>query len=390
MDSCEKNISNYAVVVGDAHFNSLGLIRSLGEKGIGSVFINIDSDGSAEHSKYTLKTVHVGSTDEIADAVKTVVESRGGKPALFPASDAAAIALDAAYGSLSKLAFCPGLSGKAEFYMDKAEMCRVAEECGFTEPETRAMDITSENKARLAAFGLPFIIKPLKSVDGQKTDITICKTREDAVKAADAFFSEGSGYRKVLVQQFVHGENNLMVEYCGCKTKGKKVRCYAQLEKFREYPVDRGSTSYAIIKDSITYIDVEKFDTMLERFGFEGLFDLELKVVDGTPYFMEINFRNGAPSYGFTAAGFNLPFTWYRDCLGNETEINLHTVKIMNEAGDLRHVAEKNISALRWVADFCGADALMLYNRNDKAPFANAYGRLVTKGVSVLRAVKKI
>lgn len=390
MDSCKKNMSNYAVVVGDAHFNSLGIIRSLGEKGIGSVFVNIDSDGSAEYSRYTLETIHVGSTDEIADAVKNVILSRGGRPALFPSSDAAVIALDSDYESLSKLAFCPGLDGKAEFYMDKAEMCRVAEECGFTVPKTCAMDITSENKALLAAFDLPFIIKPLKSVDGQKTDITICKTREDAVKAADVFFGENSGYRNILVQQFVHGESNLMVEYCGCKTKGKKVRCYAQLEKLREYPVDRGSTSYAIIKDAITYIDVEKFDSMLERFGFEGLFDLELKVVDGIPYFMEINFRNGAPSYGFTAAGFNIPFTWYSDCLGNETEINVHTVKIMNEPGDLRHVAEKNVSVLGWVADFCDSDVLMIYNRKDKAPFASAYGKIVTTGVSVLRIAKKI
>ena len=158
---------------------------------------------------------------------------------------------------------------------------------------------------------------------------------------------------------------------------------FGQLEKIREYPIDRGSTSFSVIKKDITFIDPETVDRFLDRVGFEGVFDLDIKVVDGKPYFIEINFRNGASSYAFTKAGFNMPLIWYQAKLGLETEkVHIDEVYMMSERDDLNNVIDRNISLFKWLKDVARTDVMMIFNRKDPQPFITAYNRFVNMVLS--------
>lgn len=385
MDTKEKNIKDYAIVIGDWHFNTLGMVRSLGEQGVMSVYINMSDWGYAEKSKYTLKTYHAHTQEDVLNAILDAVKTFGGRPAIFPGSDISALYVDNCYNQLKDICFCPGFEGKAEYYMDKYNMSMLAKEAGFNIPESAVIEINEPGFAEMRKFGLPCIIKPLKSVDGKKADIIVCKTNEDLENAITWLQSEESGYIKVLIQEFVNGTKNAMTGYCGVKAKGKKAYVYGELKKIREYPLDRGSTSFAKLQEKITYIDPDIIDRFLEKTGYEGIFDIDIKLVDGVPYFLEINFRNGALSYAMTAAGFNLPYIWY--CLKADKPfdpVDFKEVYLMCERDDLNHVKDKNISPLEWVKCIKKTDAMMVFNKQDKAPFQLAYGKAVTAALSLL------
>lgn len=374
----------YAVVMGDWHFNSLGLIRSLGERGVPVVYLNMSEGGYGEHSRYTVKTYH--SSDSIYEELLKVLDENEGTAVIFPSCDRAALVLDEKYSKLSGRCIVPNLGGNAKKYMDKQAMCAIAEKSGFNVPACIKVNFNENTYEEIKEFGFPCIIKPLLSVEGIKADISVCGNCDELEKAIEVFNSSGNAYKQVLVQRFVHGTENLMVGYCGCKVRKKRVLLYGQLEKTREYPIDRGSTSYAVIKKDTPFVDIDALNAFLERVGFEGLFDIDIKVVDNIPYFIEINFRNGAISYAFTAAGFNIPYTWYCEMTCQKVDpIEIRELLLMCERDDLNHVKDKNISIFKWLHDIRRTDVFMLHNRNDPQPFVQAYGKAVSRVLDILR-----
>lgn len=386
MDNKEKNINYFAAVIGDWHFNSLGIVRSLGEAGVEVIFINLSEGGYSESSKYVKSFFNASNSNEVIKLIVEATEKFNKKAVLFPAGDEAALIIDEHRSTLEDCCICPGFKGDIADYMNKDNMCSLASESGFSVPQSLNLRLDGEFKENLRAFPLPLIIKPLKSVDGSKADIMVCQNKEQLEVAVKTLSEDDSVYNEVLVQQFVDGKNNLMVEYCGCKTPGRKVSIWGQLEKIREYPVNRGSTTYAVIKEEITYINTDTLDSFLEKSGFSGIFDLELKVVDGTPYFLEINYRNGAPSYGFTKAGFNIPLTWFCQQTGiTEPHNSIKELYLMSERDDLNNVKDKNISVFKWLKDIKNTDTMMIYNPLDPAPFKNAYNSLICKLFSLLQ-----
>ncbi len=363
-------IDKYAIVIGGAHFNSLGVIRALGEAGIKSVFINMDEWGFAECSKYTFETIHISNIGELVPTILNIVKKHGGRPAIYPTGDDSAKIIDEAFEELDKISICPGCNGKLNYYLRKDIMCAAAKEAGFIVPETEFLDIDGNFENKLRDFPKPFILKPINNLFGSKGDISICKDDNEITGIVKKF----SSYKAVLIQKYVNGSENLTIEYCGCKSRGHRVEVYGQLEKIREYPVDRGSTSYAVIKENITYIDIDVLDKMLDITDFSGVFDLELKVVDGVPYFIEINYRNGAPAYAFIKGGFNLHKVWFDQQSGikiNRAEIKETT--LICEGIDLSHVFDGNINFTTWLKNYLTADAHMIVNKKDMKPFFYQY-----------------
>lgn len=379
MDSCEKNMSDYAIVVGNAHFNSLGIARSLGEKGISVVFINSSDSFGAENSKYTLKTYHRTPEDDIEDVIDEIIEDFGGKPVLYPCSDEDAALIDGKYESLKNKVHCPGCCGKINDYMDKEEMCRLASEVGFNVPLSLTVSVDDSGKKEAEKFGLPCIFKPLKSVDGTKEDITICKTKAELSKAVEKFWCADTKYKKILIQQFVEGEKNISVDIAGYKVRGKKARVFAQIDKIREFPENCGSTTFCKVKPYSGIVSLDVIDSVLEKMDFEGIFDFDIKLVDSIPYFVEVNLRNGAVSYGYTVAGFNIPYFYFKELLCESfEETKISETIMMCERNDLEFVLRRKISIISWLKDVARTDVMAVFNRKDKIAFKNSYGNFAT------------
>lgn len=378
MDIKKEDTNNYAIVIGNGHFNSLGVARSLGEKGVPVIFINLSENGGAQDSKYTIKTFHIKNTEEICETIDKIISEFGGKPVLFPCSDADALYLDMHYAELKEKTHCPNLNGQADFFMNKENMCSLAKDVGLIVPETLSVCVDDEGKKQLLNFDLPCIIKPLKSVDGPKSDIAVCKKQEELNAVVDVFWGKDSRYCGLLVQKYIEGEEERSVDIAGYKIRGEKSVLLAQVDKIREFPQKCGSTTFAVVKPSINAVDAEQLDLLLEKMDFEGLFDFDIKIVDGKPYFMEVNLRNGAIGYGYTAAGFNIPSLYYQSKLNLDTEsVHMKEITLMCERDDLNYVLSKKLSPFRWLKDVINTDVMMQYNKRDKKPFNSLYGRAV-------------
>ncbi len=296
--------------------------------------------------------------------------------------------LDRNLSKLESRFIVPNAGGKMEHFMQKDNMCSAAEKAGFIVPESMVINLEDTYSVDFNSFPYPAIAKPLASLDGQKADIKVCPDSDSLKTALEDLKS--AGYCRILIQQFLFSDDEMMVEYCGCKVIGEPVYLCGQLEKIREYPPDRGSTSFARIVPDIKYTDKNKLDRFLESAGFEGLFDLEIKVTDNTAWFIEINFRNGAPAYAFSAAGFNAAFTWFCRKTGLDAPpITVSPLKLMSERDDLNHVKDKNISLAKWLADVRKTNVFMIFNRKDRQPFRLAYNRVIEMLMSIVGGKSK-
>ncbi|MCQ2472489.1 MAG: hypothetical protein MJ147_10695 [Clostridia bacterium] len=367
----KNNSLKYGIIIVTPHFNGLGIVRSLGEAGISSVCISTSPITLAEGSKYCIGAYRYKNATDLEHVIRNIVEKFGGRPAIFPTSDIAVEELNVIYNNIKDITYCPGfVNDDACEQLSKDIMSEKARHAGFVVPETvKICGTKDENAKQIKDFGLPLILKPVSGTKGSKDDIKVCTTQQELVEALEWLENDGKGYDTILCQRYVASDDEFMIEYCGCTINGKTTLAAGQLRKIREYPVNRGSTSYAVIEPQITYVDKTSVDRFFKEVGFNGIFDLEFKVVDGIPYFLEVNYRNGAPSYAFTRAGFNIPAVWFKGVEGEKIE--QPTVKethLMCEGIDFSHVLNRNISPFKWLRQFFKADVHMIINRLDPKP----------------------
>lgn len=156
MDSKEKTLKNAAIIIGDWHFNSLGLIRSLGEQGIPCYFINMSNGGYGEDSKYTIKTIRAFDEKAVIDAICSIADTQSLPSLLFPSSDLAALYIDRNRALLEENCICPGAKGNIEHIMDKSVMCEAAKNAGFNIPKGKTVELDERKRIYKKLFAAVF------------------------------------------------------------------------------------------------------------------------------------------------------------------------------------------------------------------------------------------
>ena len=83
------------VVIGGCSYNDLGVIRSLGERGLQSVYL---TDGEhiipIKKSKYLIATIITKLESDIVSSLKQIAKEYEKQLVLFPTSDDAAVGID--------------------------------------------------------------------------------------------------------------------------------------------------------------------------------------------------------------------------------------------------------------------------------------------------------
>ena len=171
------NQDNIAVVVGQGGYNDMGLIRSCGEAGMGVVVVSpTDSVMPIHKSRYVKKWIPCRIVDSLS-LVRVIKSVKDEFPVsriiVFPASDLCACIIDEVYDDLAGIAVVPHAGGFLRRLMDKAEMVRIADESGLDVPCSLRVDLRIDP---CPVFGLPCIIKPLRSISGEKGNIAVCRT----------------------------------------------------------------------------------------------------------------------------------------------------------------------------------------------------------------------
>lgn len=355
------------LVIGGNHHNTLGVIRSLGEKGIMSdviVMTPVDEPYVCK-SKYINKIKLVQSEDQLLHYL--IDADYPNKPVVISCADVVSSVLDSYYDELSIKYILPGshVQGRITYLMDKEIMSELAHKVGFRIPDSISLET---NDSIDIPIKLPWIIKPLVSKDGSKAEIKRVFSPE-----------EWNSYRvehdaKIQIQQLI--DKRFEYQLIGLSLdNGSQVIIPGVSVIIR--PLETTNTGFLHYQE----ID-ENYDStlnlcgvFLKEVGYNGLFSMEfLRGKDDNDFFMEINFRNDGNAICVTTAGYNLPYIWYLYNTGGDykeeiAHSNIRPVYVMPEFTDLALIKHGKLNAFTWIHDAFRTNRFMEFDRKDPKPF---------------------
>lgn len=360
-----------AIVIADDHYNGLGVIRSLGEIGVPVYLILLCKHNQAtiiDSSKYVTKTLKVSrDSAEILAAVGSLLDEQR-RYAIIPLSDFAAEVIDGNYLRFPQNAAVPHANGGMQTLMNKYRLAELFRGCGLTVPKHEELTLEKPNPWNV----FPAIVKPLASVEGRKTDIVTVQNAQELAESIPVL--QAKGYKRALIEEYIDGNDAFMAEVLGYVDRTGKPHFSQVIHKLREYPIKNGSTAYAFFEETAEYIDFEALENAVRATHFYGIFDLEFKYADGKAYFIEMNFRNGAPAYAAAKCGFNIAAEWLFD--GFETQMPAQTASsktyLMCEHRDVINMLKGYVAFPKWLCEFTKANKL-IWNWKDLRPSRKLY-----------------
>lgn len=359
------------LVVGWDHHNTLGVIESLGEKGVFPYVIlyTKSADASILHSKYIKKGWLCNSPENV---VKCMIENFRGfyeKTIVLTTADNVAVAIDEHYETLADQYILPAIreTGTLREKMDKEFMSRLAREVNLSVPETW---IVSDGKIP-SDIVFPCITKAISSVVGGKSNICICRSRADL----EQFFLDKRHCTQVQIQRYIDKEYEFQL--IGCSLNGgAEIVIPGRTHIKRPKGLDN---TFFLSFDKIEkdyeelLVNVKKF---IRKVGYSGTFSVEFlkDKNDGKAYFTEMNFRNDGNAYSVTAAGINLPYIWYLYNSGQDYRQEIDNVDIKKsfffpELTYTKCMLTGEVGLMEYIKNWRKATCFAMYHKRDKGPF---------------------
>lgn len=356
---------NKVIVIGSEHHNTLGVIRSLGEKGLSSdvILVTNEKEPFVGKSKYIKNLYKVSTETNVLRCLIDNFGSYGLKPVVIACYDAVSSVIDENRQELSDFFILPGaeVQGRISKLMNKQVMAELAVSEGLQIPLSWSVNKDSD----ISKISYPCIAKPMISKAGNKADIQICQTKEEL-----KLFLKNKAQENFQVQKFI--DKDFEFQLIGCATdENIIIPGYSHILR----PCKGSNTSflrYSKLKPD--FCDLNACHKFIRKTGYRGLFSMEfLRDKTGKDYFMEINFRNDGNAICVTASGINLPYIWYLNCISKDysCEVNneVKTVYVMPEFSEMGLLLKGQISLKEWLSDMRKTDRFMDFDKNDPKPF---------------------
>lgn len=359
-----KTMNNKVIVFGCNHQNMLGLVRSLGEKGIRPYCVCLKSnDGLVFRSKYPQECYYAESPQAGYEYIVAKFSNESPKPILLSSDDITETLFDVHASELKEHFIVPASDedGKLTYLMDKQHIGEFSKKYGFKVPTMTVIPKGGEIPEDLR---YPVFTKSVKSIDGGKSDERKCNSREEL----DDFLKHCRA-EELLVQQFIDKTDE--IDFIGYAANGQVYMPYVQHQlRFS----DHAYGGYHRFDKSPENNLVSSVKQMLKDINFQGLFSVEFLVDQkGEWYFTEVNFRHDGHDYLITAAGINLP--WLYCCAVTGEGVNLmpavkkDSFTGMNEMVDLsQFVKTRKLSPFKWFWQFLTANTRIMWNWKDRGP----------------------
>ena len=364
------NLYQIVIVFAIEHYNPLGVIRTLGKRGIRPDYIAEKGRVRlSSKSKYLNKVYEVENVEEGYEVLLKEygdVYKSGKKPIIICSDDKTIGHLDQHYDELKDkfTFFNAGQQGRIIDYMDKFRILELAKKHGLNILDSRVVkrgDIPGDLK-------YPIITKSISpNSGGWKSDVFICENSYELNEAFKKIKSE-----EVLLQQFVEKKNEYAVE--GCSVNHGKNTLLSIYSTYN-YLI-KGYYSPYRTSGSFQNPEIEKgLRGMIEEIGFEGIFDAEFLIgPDDQYYFLEVNFRNTTWSYASDVLGMPLAYLWVKALVG---EVNLEKAFKPNQDPILCMVEpidynlrckQRGYSKIKWLGELLKSKCKDYWNWRDLRP----------------------
>lgn len=302
-----------AIVV-SCYTMGLGVIRSLGERGVPIVAVQFDKRDFAQRSRYVTEVHRVPRPDtqegEFIDRLEAIGARHPGA-LLVPADDAAVAAIARHHERLGQtmVVACPDWE-IARLYIDKRETYQLAASVGVPTPKTLTPGSAADVDHAIAEVGLPALVKPSQS---HLFVSAFGKKMIEATTAAEvhaAFeLADGAGL-EVMTQEIIPGPDSAGVNYNSYTVGGTAVAEFTA-RKVRNSPTRWGSPRVAV-SERVTEV-MEPGRRLLAAIGYEGFSCTEWKrdERDGVYKLIEVNGRHNLSSRLAVRTGVDFPWIEY-------------------------------------------------------------------------------
>lgn len=374
---CKELMNKYKhIILGSDHYNTLGIVRSLGEVGIKPDIILHPKyhphPHMANNSKYVRNVFIVSSPEECYQKLIQLYSDLKEKPFVYTCDDWVGSIVDEHMDELKdRFYFFHGkTAGIISHFQQKDVIHELAKKYGLNVAKSELIKKGDLPKT----LSYPVITKSIKSVLGAwKSDVFICKNEKELIQAFAKIKS-----KDILVEEYIERETEYYYDAFSINNGANsyfpyKAQCLRAKEgEYGNYLRFTSLPPHHI--DNLHEIDCVK--KMIQEIGYTGIFEAEfLKGKDGKLYFLEINFRNSTWSYPMTFGGVNMPYLWAKGSLfGFIEESEIHPSKDsfiglveFKEFKDF--VLSGKINPFVWIYQVAKADMLFFYNKNDSKPF---------------------
>lgn len=353
------------IVIGGDHYNTYGIIRSLGEKGIISDVLIL---GHRQKKSFVLKSKYVTnglicqSHGEVIEHLSKYYDSTTNNIVICCSDEAEELVIDH-YDELSNKFILPICKNPQETkrLMNKSVIGMLAQTCGIRIPESwKVVDRIIPDE-----IVFPCLTKPMESTKGHKSDIVVCHDKEELT----AVINDPNRCSDFVVQEYIEYEKEISI--LGVVLQNGEVVLSGCIDKLRTCMI--GTSSFAVmIENSVLGNYVDKLKELMKRSGYKGLFSAEFLKKDDQLFFLEVNFRNDGNTYVATASGQNLPYLYVMSCLKEnrlEKTFAHYPCYFMLEIEDFMTRSKNGVSFWQWKKDLQKANCCLVYDKNDKAPF---------------------
>ncbi len=293
----------------------LGVIRSLGERGVPIVAVQFDRRDIAQHSRHVVDVHHVPAPDRHEEAfVASLVELGRRYPGAFlvPAHDAPLVAIARHRRLLGEsLVVAAPEWETVHRCIDKSQTYRVAAEAGVPVPRLVTPGSIEELETGIEEIGLPLLVKPSWShlfVHEFGTKMVHATT---AAEARGAFERSAVAGLEVMLQEVIPGPPSAGVNLNSYTVAGEPVAEFTA-RKVRNSPSQWGSPRVAVSE----YVEEvrEPGRKLMRALGIEGFANSEWKQDerDGIYKLMEVNARHNLSSLLAVRCGVDFPWIDYR------------------------------------------------------------------------------
>lgn len=359
-------VKNPVIVWSIDDFNTLGLMRELGQNGLDLIFLIKGKTGYAAKSKYCTNYVETESIQTGYDYLMQTFADAEYRPILIVASDEIITFVDQHRKEMERVFILPGTQkqGNIEKYIDKNTMTALAEEIGILCPQSKEVRWNSP----IEGIAYPCLIKPCRQEPGHYNEFKfrICKNERE-LKQTLRFVRRESVF---ILQQYIRKERDLLV-YGGRLYDDKTVIAGAMI---RDRFADSGSSTHGYITcDVPECVDTTKIVQFLERINYYGLFSFEYGMMGDKAYFFEVNLRNDGTSHYFFQAGANIPLAYVYSCVGADySEIPVRATEkawFIDEVFDVENVIKGTVSKAQWKKEMSEATIFKYYDKEDPEPW---------------------
>ena len=364
------NQSYIPIIIGEAHYNTLGLIRSFGEEGYKPILILLcnsedDKKSFVTKSKYIYKSFFTSEENLITDLNRINIGNSIG--IIFPSGDNIANTIDTSQRILSTKFIIPLFNDKGGGFAvanDKERMRRNAERFGFHTPRTWV--ITQEHQITQLDIEYPVIIKSLHSQDAPK-NTNIYSDSSILINDVKELLKHTP---EVQIQSYIRKDKEII--YLGYSYMNE-VCIPCLMEKKREFPEGFGCTGLGEFSPNVNkYFDIENLYILIKNYHYNGLFSVEFLIYNDIPYFLEINFRNDGNGYFPGYGGVNLPVKLFQRYEGHPVETDLlisSSFTMMREYNDFKWFKNNTYSIWDWINDIRKVNVFQYWNKKDIKPF---------------------